>query len=260
MSKGHEQSHQRVWTAALSVSILLAVAGVIVAIGMLYEIVDGKFAARTVWGVLVVATGFITPLVPVILGMNRQRFLTLRLGQQWLLTTMIPSAFVLAIVLFMICAQNSSRVIIGFTPTLFLRFDGLDQNGVPQLNFRLHGVVAYSGGMYVEQDVPVGEPLTRDQRTGRFRLHADTGPVGSRHGGQWLGKIGTVVELSGSVPPPKDGGVQITFDLHAKTKIQFQVNRLANVRISRDGEDVLPPVEFNPGQYTVVVEGHPIDG
>ena len=259
MSKGHEQSQQGVWTVALSVSILLAVTGAIVAIGMLYEIVDGKFAARTVWGVLVVATGFIAPLVPVILGMNRQRFVTLRRAQQWLLTTMIPSAFVLAIVLFMICAQNSSRVIIGFTPTLFLRFDGLDQNGVPQLNFRMHGVVAYSGGVSIEQDVPVGEPLTRDQRTARIHFHADTGPVGSRFGGDWLGKIGLVAELSGSVPPPKDGRVQITFDLHAKTKIKLQVDGLADVRISRDAEDVLPPVEFDPGQYAVVVEGRPID-
>ena len=71
MSKGHQQPQQGIWTAALSVSILLAVAGVFVAICELYEIVDGKFAARTVWGVLVVATGFITPFVPVILGMNR---------------------------------------------------------------------------------------------------------------------------------------------------------------------------------------------
>jgi len=259
MSKGHEQPHQYVWTVALSASILLAVAGVILAIGMLYEIVDGKFAARTVWGVLVVATGFITPFVPVILGMNRQRFLTLRRGPQRFLTTMIPIAFVLAIVLFMICAQNSSRVIIGFTPTLFLRFDGLDQNGVPQLNFRVHGVLV-SGGGSDGQDVRVGEPLARDQRTNRFHFHADTGPVGSRHGGQWLGKIGLVVKLSGSVPPPKEGGIQITFDLQAKTKIKFQVDGLADVRISRDGKDVLHPVEFEPGQYTVVVEGHLTDG
>lgn len=243
----------------MSVSILLAAAGVIVAIGMLSEIVVGKFFARTVWGVLVVGTGFITPLVPVILGMNRQRFVTLRRGQQWLLTTMIPSAFVLAIVLFMICAQSSSRVIIGFTPTLFLRFDGLDQNGVPKFNFHMHGVRS-SGVGGIAYDVPVGERLARDQMAYRFHLHAYTGPVGSRHGGEYVGKIGTVFKLSASVPPPKDGGVQITFDLHAKTKIKLQVDGLADVRISRDGEDVLQPVEFDPGQYTVVVEGHPIDG
>jgi hypothetical protein len=46
MSKGHQQLQQGVWTAALSVSILLAAAGVIVAIGMLYEIVDGLANVR----------------------------------------------------------------------------------------------------------------------------------------------------------------------------------------------------------------------
>lgn len=257
MSNGDEQLHQRrIWTVALSASIILPVAGVILASLTLIEAFEGKFAARTVWGVLVVATGFITPLVPVILGMNRKRFFTLARGQQWILTTIIPSAFVLAIVLFMVCAQNSSSAIIGFTPTLFLRFDGLDQNGTPQLKFRVHGAIV-SGGGSDGQDVRVGEPLTRDQRTNRFNFHARARGMDSRDVGQWLRNTGLIVELSGRVPPPEDGDVQITLDLQAKTKLKFQVDGLANVRISRDGEDVPQPVEFEPGQYTVVVVGNP---
>lgn len=259
MSRVHRQSYQGVWTVALSASIILAVAGVILASGMLYEVFNGKFAARTVWGVLVVATGFITPLVPVILGMNRQRFFALRRGRQWLLTTMIPSTFVVAIVLFMVWAQNSSRAIIGFTPTLFLRFDGLDQNGTPQLKLRVHGAITWGVGSH-GQDVRVGEPLTRDQRTNRFTFQAHARGMDSRDAGQWLRSIGLIVELSGTVPPPKDGRVQITLDLQAKTKLKFQVEGLADVRISRDGEDVPHPVEFEPGKYIVVVEGDPTRG
>lgn len=226
------------WNAAFKASIILAIAGVAFAGLSLVDIVEGNIAARTIWGVLALAAGALTLLVPFVIALGRGRFLAQTPSRQRRLAIALPIACIAVIGALFLGSQFSSTVVIPYTPTLQIHClpDG-NVEMVLQHGAREMGGASSSG--------------RSSERRPDDEFHFTAWGAGARGENRK-----TLVSLTGRAKQPADNGIAITAELDLAEKVRLQIEGLAKASVTIDDRTSPPPVELAAGRHALVITGN----
>ena len=250
-----ELTDRDIWTTAVIVSVVLAAIGLLVASMTVVDIFQGRIPARTIWGVMVVVTGFLSPVFTGLVVVCKPHFARSQRSRQDIWIYAIASGYLLVLAILMFRGSYSSTIVLPlpFMPTLSI---GLDDNGMLELDLERdsHG---WSGGTLIP--APIGEhalPFEGDWSAPRhpglswsilqllprkYRPPYHPGP--------------TIAELTGTIASRGAEGISIAMDLTVTETIELNVNGLDDVDIACGELDTFDPAHIEPGRYRIAITG-----
>ena len=246
-------TNRNAWTTAIVASGVVTAIGLLVASMTIVDMSHGRVPARTIWGVLVVVAGYLSPVIVGLLVLCKSRFAGIRRPGVWIYATVCSYFLALSILMFL--GANSSTVVLPFpfVPALSI---GLDDNAKLTLDLERdsHG---FLGGTHIRSHS--GRALAFD---GHWR-------ASQRPGRSWLilGLLprkylpdkpgGTIAKLTGTISSRDANEVTITFDLTVSETIQLRVSGLENAEAACGKPEDFDPTHIAPGRYQVTITGSP---
>jgi uncharacterized membrane protein YhaH (DUF805 family) len=241
----HTPEGRCVWRIALALTVLVAVASLVLACNQFFVnyLYDQNPHTRTLGGILLMLLCVVGICLPTLLLRTRRKFLSLRRSGQWLLALGIPVLYMFMLILCAEASLRSTNLILPrpALPTAVLSY----QPGDSRIEFR--GRWGGGGG---SNDAEIMDGVEH------FSSHIDQGFVDGFLPGAPHHPDRRIVTIVGRAKRPNAGIAEVVLDVDAQEEFLIAVENLDNVKMTRDGEPVgnwaLPA-----GKYQVTMSGRP---
>jgi hypothetical protein len=245
------------WHIAVFFSVAIAAVGLLVAVATVGDVFKGTVPARTIWGVLVIVVGLLSPVLTGLLVIFKRRFDCLHQSWQTLIfiATLATPCIYLSLLLFLVhCGLRSTSTVLPllFTPTLSI---GLDEEGkltaVLEPDSLVGGCRSWEGyTAFVGQVRNFEAHWTVSHRASwPFELLRDL--TRSKSATQ------PVADLAGVIGSRGEYGVDIVADLSVTEATQLQIVGLYDVEIVCDGQGIVDSAGISPGRHRIEIVGRP---
>jgi hypothetical protein len=200
---------------------------------------DQSAHTRTIWGLLYLLLSILGPALPLLLILKRKAFARLGRARRWAVVLAIPMLYWTAIVLCMVASTDTKTLIINRAGLkLLVRLDPANPNRPASVE--MHGLM---------RELPWGRSRDADAGTNSFHFM----------GYQTYRRFPNDVTISARETSRvrDDGSVELTLETNATETFRLQVEGLAKIQITRNGQPVSNQTSFAPGKHQISVIGHP---
>lgn len=237
------------WVLAFALTTLVTAAGFVVALQQFIAkfLWDESLHTRTIGGALYMSLGLAGLYLPLRLLGKRSHFAQLSSARQWLNTLGVPVLYVLAFVACVEASMRSTNVILPrpFTPIVVVTYNA----SLPRIHKHRTGIEFRNAIREDHLTGGFGHRSRRDDDVERFQADYDEGFL--RHDERLR-----MATFDGETRLLEDGRIQVSIEVDAKERLQFDVRGLDNVVITRDGKTI-DRSDARSGKYEIVIVGHP---
>ena len=201
---------------------------------------DGRLRDRAIWGVLLMAVGFLGPVVAVLVVVRRRQIVRAVEARRWGAVALFPGSFVVVWLLVFLGYGNlggSARTpIVPYTPKFVVQFYPDGRAGFTTLG-------EFGGGRENR-----GESYTHDVGGGEITFAYRVAPSASGE---------SVVAFTGTIAPPAADRTEVRGALVLGAKVRVQIEGSSDAVLTIDDRPRALPAELGPGTYRIAIRGTP---